>query len=43
MYINDAASENQETRLNPDLVTEMHLIKHPFREKGIGAKAGRDI
>jgi cob(I)alamin adenosyltransferase len=26
-----------------DLVTEMHLVKHPFREKGIGAQAGIEL
>ncbi len=26
-----------------DLATEMHLIKHPFREKGIGAQAGIEL
>lgn len=26
-----------------DLATEMYLVKHPFREKGIGAQAGIEI
>ncbi len=26
-----------------DLATEMHLVKHPFREKGIGAQAGIEL
>ncbi|MBX9856781.1 MAG: cob(I)yrinic acid a,c-diamide adenosyltransferase [Gemmatimonadaceae bacterium] len=26
-----------------DLVTEMHLVKHPFREQGIGAQPGIEL
>jgi cob(I)alamin adenosyltransferase len=26
-----------------DLATEMHMVKHPFREKGIGAQAGIEL